>query len=417
MNPSRYNLFFKAKDGRFLLLNTFSRSRVFIDEELKNVIEKGTFDAVDAQIMKQLLTLGIVSDTDELPKFTELYQKRVYSPFEYEFTIIPTYQCNLNCYYCSSSEKTLSHTILQKFKEFFSKELEKGDFQNVAVRIAGGEPLLHPELLFEILEELSRITEEQGKNFFSGLATNGTLLTSEILHRLSGLNAIQLTFEGCPTYHNTVRYDETGTFDRVLKSAEMIKDAGILLNMRVHVSEESITGLEELFDVLRSSVGVGVDSKTMITAAPVIKTRMCPFYPSRCTERYAAHVLPKAWEAAKKCGIIISGIPNPPYEMLPCPYVTPTSLIVDPHGTFYKCLMGVTEGTCAVGSVKKGVLRSEPFTDELWQKECTTCQLLVLCGGGCAWRYYKSPNTSCKIRAHLTEQLKFFVRNQHPELE
>ncbi len=408
-------------------MNTFSRSRLFADDELKEVIEKGAFENIDPQITQQLQALGVVVDdtAGELRRFAEMYGRRVYAPFEYEFTIIPTYDCNLNCSYCKRSDKTFSKDLLQKFKEFFSKELEKGEYENVAVRIAGGEPLLHPDILFEMLEGLSKITQEHGKKFFSGLATNGTLLTRDLLDKLTPfLNAVQVTFEGCCTYHDSIRYDSAGTFERVLTSAEMIKDAGILLNMRVHVSEESIPGLKELFDDLRSSVGLGAESKTMITAAPVVETRICPFYPLRCTETVeAASILPEAWKAAKECGMIITGIPNPPYEMLPCPYITPTSLIVDPSGTFYKCLMAANEKTCAAGSIQEGVLRSDPFNPaEFWHsKECLTCQFLPLCGGGCAWRAWKTQNEPadpCGGTHSLTaERVKFYLKNEHPVLE
>lgn len=419
MNPSQYNLFFKASDGRFLLLNTSSRSRLFVDDELKTVIENGAFEGVNINIVQQLLKLGVVTEeSDESQKFAALYKKRVNTPFEYEFTIIPTFDCNLTCYYCNHSRDTLSKKILQKFTEFFSKELEKGDFENVAVRIAGGEPLLHVKLLFEILEVLSSITEDHGKKFFSALATNGTLLTQEILDKLAFLNAIQLTFEGCRSYHDIIRYDTAGTFDRVLKSAEMIKDAGILLNMRIHVSEKNIAGLKDLFSELHSIIGVGMKFKTMITAAPVIESKICPFYPSRCTETVkVAPMLQKAWEAAKECGLIISGMPHPAYEMLPCPYTTPTSVIVDPSGTFYKCLMGVND-KCAVGSVTEGVLRPDPFTaSSMWQDTCKTCPFLVLCGGGCAWRGYQEQNVCGGTRELLMNQVKFYLKNEHPVLE
>lgn len=418
-----YNLFYRAKDGRYLLLNTFSRARLFVDEELKEVIERGAFEGVDPSITDQLAAQGVVVESriEELKRVADLYRERVYRPFEYEFTIIPTYDCNLRCYYCQRSKKTISHRQLQKLKRFFSSELERGDFPNVAVRIAGGEPLLHPEILFEILEDLSKIAEEHGKQFFSALATNGTLLTDNMLSRLSSvLNAVQVTFEGCRRYHDSVRYHSTGTFDQVLKSAGMIRDAGILLNMRVHVSEKNFTGLQELFDELCSSVGVGMESRTMITPAPVVGTRICPLYPSRCTET-DINILPKVWEAARKCGIIISGMPTAAHEMLPCPYVTPTSVIVDPSGTLYKCLMAVTDGTCAVGSIEEGIASSDPFDmseKALWHSDaCVQCQFLPLCGGGCAWRGINAeqPDSACEETQTLfAERLKFFLRTQHP---
>lgn len=426
MNPSQYNLFFKAQD-RFLLFNIKSGSKLFVDAELKDVIEKGDLDRLDPDILEQLSLCRVVVDSaaDELQKFAQLYQQRVYVPFEYEFTIIPTYDCNLTCYYCKRSEKTLSPEQVEKFKDFFSKELKKGDFENVAVRIGGGEPLLHPKMLFEMLEGLSKITEEHNKKFFSALVTNGTLLTEEILDRLSFLHAVQVTLEGCRSYHDSVRHWKTGTFDQVFQSAEMIKDAGILLNVRVHVSEKNITGLQELFDELRSSHLLG--PKTLITAAPVVPTGMCPFYPSLCTESFeAVTLLPRVWETAQECGILISQMPHPVYEVLPCPYVTPTSLILDPFGDFYKCLMAAGERTHSVGSLERGLHSAEAFhmvTRKPWQvEECKTCTLLVVCGGGCPWEGYKTKKTyheaGCGMsRVLLRERIRFHLRTEHSIVE
>ncbi len=413
-SPSKYNLFFKTKD-KFLLLNTFKRSRLFVDLETKETVEKGDFHRASPEIVRQLSAHGVLVTSDELSQIATLYKRRVNSPFEYEFTIIPTYRCNLNCYYCDHSEKTLSSHSLRKLKDFFSSELEKGEFENVAVRIAGGEPLMHPDILLEILKDLSKIAEEHSKKFFSGVATNGTLLTKEILNQLSSLDAVQLTFEGSRNYHDTVRCDPEGTFDRVLKSAEMIRDAGILLNMRVHVSEKNVQGLEELFSEINSCVGVGMEYKTMVTAAPVLKTKICPLYPSRCTESFdAVNLLPQAWEAAKRSGIIISGLPYPFYEMLPCPYVTPTSIVIDPDGKGYKCLMAAGAHTENVGSLEEGIHSSSHL--ELWHDQCVTCQLLPLCGGGCTWR--SSAGDPCGGTHDLImKQVNFYLRNEHPAVE
>lgn len=408
-----------------MLFNLFFRSKLFVDAELKEVLEKEDLDRLSPEILKQLKMCGVIidSDTDEVQKFAELYQKRVYAPFEYEFTIIPSYDCNLNCSYCRRSEKTLSSGQVQLFKDFFSKELEK-ELENVAVRIAGGEPLLHVGMLFQILEDLSKITEECGKKFFSALVTNGTLLTEEILDRLSFLNAVQVTFEGCRSYHDQIRYTTTGTFDRVLKSAEMIKDAGILLNARIHVSDRNITDLEKLFDELHSSQLLG--PKTYVTVAPSVSTGLCPFYPSSCTESFeAAKLLPKAWEIAGECGITISHMPQAAYEVLPCPYVTLTSLILDPFGDFYKCLMAAGERTWKMGSLEEGLHTEDidKVARRPWQfEECSHCKLLTVCGGGCSWQEHETRKTGQEANCGmtyflLTERLKFHLRKDHPTIE
>jgi radical SAM protein with 4Fe4S-binding SPASM domain len=443
VKSSQYNLFFKAKDGRFLLFNALSRTRVFVDEELKRIIQKGKYTEVGPDMVDQLVKLGIAEKTGmpsgedsnqeakpttkaetkietkpttktELQKFTEKYKKRVVTPFEYEFTLIFTTECNLSCYYCDRSRETMSHSTIEQFKKFFSSQLANTDAKNVAVRIVGGEPLLYPETLVTLLQDLREITIEHKKEFFSGLATNGTLLTEEILTELTPfLNAVQVTFEGCREYHNSIRVHETGTFDKVLNSAHLIKNAGILLNMRIHITKENIAGLEELFHDLHS-VGVGPQFNTMITVAPVIPTGICPLYPVRCTETPEnVEIIPRAWEKAKKSGLIISGLPHPPYEMLPCPYTTSTSVVVDTSGTVYQCLMAANTQTCAAGSIQDRVLRPDPFTPgKLWPDTCTKCQLLPLCGGGCTWRW--NAVSSCGTYDMLTSQLEFHLKNEHP---
>jgi uncharacterized protein len=415
MHPSRYNLFFRAKDGRYLLFNTLSRFRFFVDHELKEVIEKGVLEGVDPGIVKQLGSYGIFTDKDELEYFTELYEQRVHAPFEYELTLIPSYECNLNCYYCTRSEETLSPQVFSGITKFFASQLD-GDFENVALRIGGGEPLVHLDMVVSILETLRQVSEEYGKKFFSAIATNGTLVTQEVVDRLTPfLNAVQVTFEGGREYHDTVRNDGRGTFDRVLDSVERFRDSGVMVNMRVHVSERNGEGLGELFETLKS-VGVGIQSRTMITAAPVVKTRICPLYPAQCTEPEALPVVCKAWESAKKCGLLISGMPSLSYEMLPCPYVTPTSRIIDPKGVFYKCLRNANEGKGAVGDAGKEVTRKVDTSCKSWSQMCESCQLLPFCGGGCTWRNVPE-SSGCSSRFFLEQRLQFYLRNEHPILE
>jgi uncharacterized protein len=417
MHPSRYNLFFKARDGRYLLFNTLSRFRFFVDQELKEVIETGALEGVDPGIVEQLGSYGIFTDKDELEYFTNLYRQRVTAPFEYELTLLCSYECNLKCYYCTRSEETLSHEVFSGITEFFTSQLE-GDFENVALRIGGGEPLVHLDMVVSILETLRQATEEHGKKFFSAIATNGTLVTQDVVDQLTPfLNAVQITFEGNREYHDTVRNDGRGTFDRVLNSVERFRDSGVVVNMRVHVSEKNGEGLEELFDTLKS-VGVGMQSRTMITPAPVIKTRICPLYPAQCTEPEALRVISTAWESAKNCGLLLCGMPSLSYEMLPCPYVTPTSLIVDPRGMFYTCLRNANEQKGSVGDIKKGVTENVDVDtlNRSWPHVCESCHFLPFCGGGCIERSVSEPS-SCPSRLFLDKRLQSFLKNEHPILE
>jgi hypothetical protein len=97
----------------------------------------------------------------------------------------PTYMCNLACDGCYRVNETGSHKSMEEIRH----ELDL--FQQVrnahSMTIAGGEPLLHPQIV-EIVKEI------KNRGFKPYLATNGLLLTNDVLRQLkeAGLASIGL---------------------------------------------------------------------------------------------------------------------------------------------------------------------------------------------------------------------------------
>jgi len=95
----------------------------------------------------------------------------------------PTRKCNMCCDGCYSVNDPASHKTLQQIKEELDV-IEKYRTADV-VLIAGGEPLIHPQI-----EEIVRLVTDRG--FIPIIITNGLIATPQILIRLknAGLKAI-----------------------------------------------------------------------------------------------------------------------------------------------------------------------------------------------------------------------------------
>jgi MoaA/NifB/PqqE/SkfB family radical SAM enzyme len=135
----------------------------------------------------------------------------------------------------------LSKGILEEF----AKQLQEILIDDKEVVFSGGEPLLH-EHITDIVKAYSQ------KGFKVGLASNGALLTRELVKELveSGLKSIQLSFDSS--------YQETHDFLRGVKGAyeKVLEGAGYFSGYKDKVlvcAQTVISGrnIDELIDTIK----------------------------------------------------------------------------------------------------------------------------------------------------------------------
>jgi MoaA/NifB/PqqE/SkfB family radical SAM enzyme len=97
----------------------------------------------------------------------------------------PTTKCNLACYGCYRRNEADGHKSLDAVEEDLDvfQKLRKFD----AVSIAGGDPLVHPEIV-EIVRRVKR------RDLKPILNTNGVALTPGLLHELKRAGVFGFTF-------------------------------------------------------------------------------------------------------------------------------------------------------------------------------------------------------------------------------
>lgn len=125
-----------------------------------------------------------------------------------------TSNCNLRCKHCFREEydcEQLDKDTIDKFTNFFiDKKVNR-------IILTGGEPLKSKNL-FYIVEKL------RGK-IKLGIATNGTLLTKDIITRLidNGVKDYQISLDGAtPKYNDYIR--GVGVFDKVVENIKLLNE-------------------------------------------------------------------------------------------------------------------------------------------------------------------------------------------------
>ncbi len=136
--------------------------------------------------------------------------------------------CNCNCRHCYNKSGGLieSTQMSPRHWQNFAKYLiEKGGLFECL--ISGGEPFLLGDELLRLMD----ILHNDGTIFT--LETNGYFITDSIVNRLSNYlyHWLQISIDGVSkVYHDNFRRLQ-GSWDRAVKSAEMISNAGIPLKI------------------------------------------------------------------------------------------------------------------------------------------------------------------------------------------
>jgi SynChlorMet cassette radical SAM/SPASM protein ScmF len=162
-----------------------------------------------------------------------------------------TGSCNLSCRHCwidpEFSTKSTGYLPWAELKPIFLDALELG---LSAVKITGGEPLLHPEIC-QILYDLKDI------GLSIRLETNGTLLRSRHVKALKDVQAdFSISLDGSSAeIHDHLR-GVPGAFKRTLKGIETIQSEGIKYQLIMSLYRGNVECLPQMIDFARS-LGAG----------------------------------------------------------------------------------------------------------------------------------------------------------------
>ena len=247
--------------------------------------------------------------------------------------------------------------------------------QKVHLAWFGGEPLLCPDIISRICQAL----KEAGIPYFSTMTSNGSLITEEILLKMTGewnLKRIQLSMDGAEAdYVARKRYPVyRDYYHGVLKAADRMAEKGIHVMIRCNVDEENWDRVSDF----------GNDYKTWIQHRELVGIDFAPLNEVRFGSRDV-----QMWEKIFSFEMKTSRTPiqgqvllNPEtrFRSTHCMADNGT-VVIAPDGTLYACEHCHPEakfGNIFDGVTDEDARKAFCRMDRIREK-CRTCPSLPMC--------------------------------------
>ena len=404
MKSSNFNIFIPSfpDEGEFLVFNTFTDSRVIINEELKKTMEKAgeksPLNEDEINRLNQLRELGIMVD-DEVDEDQEIqywFHKFRYDPSILSVTVLTTYACNLGCTYCFQeglhSPSSMGQETSRKVIRWISEKFHTLSPLTVELVFYGGEPLLNPEAIQIISREMSEITKPMGIRLNISIITNGVLLDRQLVDFLLplGLMEIKVTLDGDRKAHNAKRpyRNGEGTFETILRNLSEIKGK-VPISVGGNFDDSNKESIPRLLDLLVERAFNGnlkrVGFKPIFSSPDNGRRPQNPLNTCTFSDLDIEDLLWLRRETQRR------GLPCPEGIALgPCEAAREHAYTIDPLGKIYKCPGSAGMDEFVIGDINEEELnyRNTQFMTFNPCEICRGCPYVPICGGGCRMSAY-----------------------------
>ncbi len=167
-----------------------------------------------------------------------------------------THMCNLRCKHCYIDPA--SQVSEMSYSEVCSVIDQLYEAKNFVLGFSGGEALLRKDI-FDIIRYAS------SRHMNTALASNGTLITSEIAIKLkkSGLGMIQISIDGLEDVHDHIR--GLGMFRKATRGIRNCINAGLYVSLDVVVTKLNV---HQFLDVVELAKSLGIQKFEVLDFVP-----------------------------------------------------------------------------------------------------------------------------------------------------
>lgn len=154
---------------------------------------------------------------------------------KHRFIIFLTTACNANCVYCFEQGMDKMHMTEQTavdVADYITDHCDKS--ANNTIRLFGGEPLIN----IPGINALTNRLNDNGVNYHCDMFTNGenlALVDADTMKNRWHVQKIQLTADDIEAEYDRIKGLPSGAWDRLTDNMRRVSDAGIRVNIRVHV--------------------------------------------------------------------------------------------------------------------------------------------------------------------------------------
>lgn len=244
-------------------------------------LKKGEFNfltdkEIDLLTKNKIIILKSENEIEEILRYNHLTNE---NNDTLSFTIQPTSNCQLGCFYCGQEHKKdkISEEVIEKTIERISFIIENNtNTKNLHITWYGGEPLLAINAIEKYSEKIISFCNNKKINYSADIITNGLLLTEKNYLKLLNLNItnFQITLDGTKKTHDLRRVTKggKGTFDLIFNNiinfvnSPYYEQYSAGLNLRINIDK---TMVEEVDSLIEMVYNAGVFNKIDFSFSPV----------------------------------------------------------------------------------------------------------------------------------------------------
>ncbi len=228
MQPSKYNYYIEDNQSVIFfngLTEASFRVPFTLAEPYKIILNNPDYNNKQyPSFIKKMKDDGFIidNDTDE----NELLSKKYFDlilPENYCIMVMPTYQCNLRCWYCvqEHADQWLSDEAMNRIKKRIKYVVESKSVKRVSIMWFGGEPLLAYNNVISLTTWANEYCKSHEIKFSASITTNATLLNKDKIDELkkAGVIHYQITIDGNRDTHNKIKkLGNKSAFDVTLRN-------------------------------------------------------------------------------------------------------------------------------------------------------------------------------------------------------
>ena len=368
--------------GFAYLYHTLNGAFAIVDEKAWPAVTDEPFPTDGGDAFRVLSEQGFIlpSDTDEIALFDLWKKQHVHDYSTIKSKVLVTRRCNLACRYCVL-EREASHmtpeTALAMDRFYIGFVREKGP-SLVVDNYLGGEPLLNPQVIAESASRRFYFCDGKGIEYRFSITTNGTLLSPDVVKRLSdaGLSSIKVSLAGPGEVHDRLRPFSSGkgSYSSILENLKRISGlVPVSVECQYDSAAEDYRQIPRMLDRLAEE-GVSIED---IAFTPIL--------PRRTDNRFTSGFDRPEIQLSLYREAAARGLPvceHPPRAA--CMADFRSQMVFDADGSIIPC-PSLQSGEMSYGHVKSGVdfVRESQLIERRLPEKCLSCELLPLCQGGC----------------------------------
>lgn len=398
MKQSLFNIIVPIGD-EYLLYNTLYKGIIKLDKEhldYFNIFNGKNIKDIEHQLVEAFECFCdnnflIDDDANELSVLQYEYNKNAFDHTILTLTIAPTLLCNFKCPYCYETPQPgiFGDTEINAIINFVMDKFYNDNFKKLKINWYGGEPMLAIKQIKIISEKLIAFCNKHHIEYSANMVSNGSLIDEANAKLLKALNimTVQITLDGLDEMQDIRRPARNGKkmVSKIIAGMKHMDNLGITVSCRVNVDRININEYYRIEEYFKDYPNINVHAGHLRD------------YNNLPKEDFDCYSLEEFGQMEHEAFMQSDYTLNDLEKILMgkkvfCGAYTENNYVIDQRCNVYKCWNDIGDKNKIIFNLIQDkdtrtinfkplieYMCYNPFTDE----ECSKCNLLPLCVGGC----------------------------------